>query len=299
MALTGQQFTISAGEHEATIVEVGAGLRRYAHGGVDVTCSYGKDVMPPKCCGGTLVPWPNRLRGGQYTFDSAAQQLALTEPAAGNAIHRLGRWVRWTAVRHEASTVTLGVDLVPQSGWPFELRVEVTYELVAADGLTVTTTAHNTGTGRAPFGAGFHPYLSTRGASLHETTVTLPARTRLLVDDKQIPIGSEPVDGTPHDLRVGHPLGALRMDDCFTDLRFNGGRGVAEVRSSGGGARVWFDEMFGYLQAFTLEEFPGLGAPGVAVEPMTCAPDAFNSGAGLIVLEAGDEWTGAWGIQPL
>ena len=69
MALTGRQFTIAAGEHEATIVEVGAGLRRYTLRGVDVTCTYGEDVLPPKCCGVTLVPWPNRLRGGRYTFD--------------------------------------------------------------------------------------------------------------------------------------------------------------------------------------------------------------------------------------
>lgn len=298
MALTGQQFTISAADHEATIVEVGAGLRRYARRGVDVTCSYREDDLPPKCCGGVLVPWPNRLRGGHYTFDSAGQQVALSEPAAGNAIHGLGRWSRWDQVRRSESAVTLALDIVPQTGWPFEVSVEITYEL-DVDGLTVTTTARNHGRGPAPFGAGFHPYLTTHGASLAETTVGLPAGTRLLVDPVQIPIGSEPVNGTPHDLRIAHPLGSLRMDDCFTDLRREGGRGVAEVRSAGGGARVWFDETFGYLQAFTLEAFPGTGAPGVAIEPMTCAPDAFNSGAGLIVLEAGDEWTGVWGIEPL
>jgi len=298
MALTGQQFTIAAGEHEATVVEVGAGLRRYTRAGVDVTCSYSKDVLPPKCCGVVLVPWPNRLRGGRYTFDGAAQQLALTEPAAGNAIHGLGRWVRWSPVQQEDASITLAVDLVPQTGWPFELRIEVTYAL-DADGLTVTTTAHNTGAGRAPFGAGFHPYLSTHGARLDDTAVTIPAGTRLLLDDAQIPIGSEPVTGTAHDLRAGPSLAELRMDDGFTDVQFERGRGVAEVRSSGGGARVWFDETFGYLQVFTLDEFPGTGAPGIAIEPMTCAPDAFNSGAGLIALEAGDRWTGSWGIQPL
>ncbi|MEO8889764.1 MAG: aldose 1-epimerase family protein [Jatrophihabitantaceae bacterium] len=298
MAMTGQQFTISAGRHEATIVEVGAGLRRYAHGGVDVTCGYGKHVLPPKGCGAVLVPWPNRLRGGRYTFDSAPQQLSLSEPAAGNAIHGLGRWVRWTPVRHAASEVSLALDVVPQTGYPFELRVEVTYAL-DDDGLSVTTSAHNTGAGRAPFGAGFHPYLSVGGAALQDTVVTVPAATRLIVDDRQIPIGSEPVHGTPYDLREARPLGALRMDDCFTDLASADGRGRAEVRSPAGGAALWFDETFGYLQAYTLEQFPGTVAPAIALEPMTCAPDAFNSGAGLNVLEAGATWTGSWGIAPL
>lgn len=105
--------------------------------------------------------------------------------------------------------------------------------------------------------------------------------------------------GTAYDLRDGRPLGALRMDDGFTDLRYDNGRGVAEVCSAGGGAQVWFDEAFGHLQAFTLDEFPGRGAPGIAIEPMTCAPDALNSGAGLIVLDPGATWTGTWGIEPL
>jgi len=80
MALTGRQFTIAAGDHEATVVEVGAGLRRYAHRGVDVTFTYGDGDLPPKGCGAVLVPWPNRLRGGKYTFDGKAYQLPLSEP---------------------------------------------------------------------------------------------------------------------------------------------------------------------------------------------------------------------------
>ena len=119
MALTGQQFTISAGEHAATVVEVGAGLRRYTHRGRDITGTYAEDVLPPKCCGGVLVPWPNRLRGGRYSFDGADRQLARTEPAAGNSIHGLGRWERWSLRHQDALSVTLGLDLVPQTGWPF------------------------------------------------------------------------------------------------------------------------------------------------------------------------------------
>jgi aldose 1-epimerase len=298
MALTGRQFTIAAGEHEATVVEVGAGLRRYAHRGVDVTACYGEDVLPPKGCGGVLVPWPNRLRAGRYTFDGSPQQLALTEPAAGNAIHGLGRWARWAAISHAGSAVTLGLELVPQTGWPFEVRVEITYALHAERGLTVTASAGNHGTSRAPFGAGFHPYLSTRGQSLSGATLRLPASRRLLVDEQQVPVGAQSVSGTPYDLRRGRKLGGLRMDTGFTGLHLEDGRGAAELGLRRGGARLWFDETFRYLQVFTLDLFPG-GSPAVAIEPMTCAPDAFNSGDGLIVLDPGATWTGSWGVQPL
>jgi aldose 1-epimerase len=298
MSLSGRQYAIAAGDHEATIVEVGAGLQRYTLGGVGVTCSYGDDVLPPKGCGTTLVPWPNRIRGGRYTFEGAAQQLAITEPAAGNAIHGLGRWARWAKVRHTADQVTLRLDVVPQNGYPFEVRVETTYALHAEHGLMVTIGARNLGNRRAPFGAGSHPYLSTRGHALADTTLQLPARELLVVDDKQVPVGARAVAKTDHDLRRGKRLRALRLDDGFTGLTTTDGRGHAEVRTRAGGARLWFDETYRFLQVFTLDALTP-NQPGIAIEPMTCAPDAFNSGRGLIVLEPGGAWAGSWGIVPL
>jgi aldose 1-epimerase len=162
----------------------------------------------------------------------------------------------------------------------------------------VTIGARNLGSGRAPFGAGSHPYLSTRGHALADTTVQLPARERLVVDDKQVPIGTRSVARTPHDLRRGRRLRAVRFDDGFGALVTHGGRGVAEVRTPGGGARLWFDETYRFLQVFTVDALTPQQA-AVAIEPMTCAPNAFNTGAGLIVLEPGGTWTGSWGIVPI
>jgi aldose 1-epimerase len=298
MAMTGRQFTIAAGEHEATIVEVGAGLRRYAVGGVDVTCTYPDGMLVPKCCGVTLVPWPNRIRGGRYTFDGVAQQLALTEPATGNAIHGLGRWARWAKVRQEPDALTLRLDIVPTNGYPFEVRAEVTYAVDAEHGLAVTTSARNTGAVRVPFGAGAHPYLSTRGHSLDDTTLRVPAREMLVVDDVQVPIDVRPVAKTEYDLRRGKRLREQRFDTGFTGLITTDGRGRAEVRTRAGGAQLWFDDTFKFLQVFTLDALTP-GQPGIAVEPMTCAPDSFNSGAGLIVLEPAGSWQGSWGIVPV
>ena len=298
MNLSGKQYVIEAGAHRATVVEVGAGLQSYTCGGVDVTVPYGPDVLTPKCCGATLVPWPNRIRGGRYTFDGVTQQLALTEPAAGNAIHGLGRWARWAKVRHDPDTVALRLDVVPQNGYPFPVRVEVTYALHPEYGLTVTHGARNLGPTRAPFGAGAHPYLSTHGHRLDDVTIQIPGRERLVVDEQHVPVGARSVAHTDHDLRRGKRLRGLRMDDGFTGLLTRDGRGAAEVRTRSGGARLWFDETYRFLQVFTLDELID-GRPGVAVEPMTCAPDAFNTGAGLIVLEPGGSWSGSWGITPI
>jgi aldose 1-epimerase len=298
VSLSGRKYVLEAGRHSATVVEVGAGLQRYAVDDEDVTGSYPDDELPPKGCGITLVPWPNRIRCGKYTFGGKEYQLALTEPAARNAIHGLGRWARWEQIRHERDTVTLRLDIVPQNGYPFEVRVEVTYELHAELGLRVTQQATNRGRERAPFGAGAHPYLSTRGHALTDTTVLLPARELLVVDDNQVPVGERSVAGTDHDLRRGRRLRGLRLDDCFTGLITKDGQGVAEVRTRDGGARLWFDETYRYLQVFTMDALTRQ-RPAVAIEPMTCAPNAFNTGAGLIVLDPGGSWTGSWGITPL
>jgi aldose 1-epimerase len=296
-ALSGKQYTITAGDHSATIVEVGAGLQRYSVAGVDVTVSYPDDELPPKGCGTSLVPWPNRIRGGKYTFEGTAQQLALTDTDSGNAIHGLGRWVRWGKVRQSADQVTLRLDIVPQKGYPFQVRAEVTYTLHPELGLMVTIGARNTGRRRAPFGAGSHPYLSSRGHALDEVTLRLPAREELVLDDHGVPVGSRSITGKD-DYRRGRRLRAHRFDSGYTGLVTAAGKGLAEVRTKSGGAQLWFDETFKFLQVFTVDDVTP-GHSGIAIEPMTCAPDAFNSGAGLIVLEPGGAWTGSWGIAPL
>lgn len=298
MTLTGEQFTISAGQHHATIVEVGAGLRRYSYRGFDITVSYPDDMLPPRGCGAVLVPWPNRLRGGCYSFDENVYQLPISEPEHRNAIHGLARWARWTPLRYEATSVTLAHDIVPQPGWPFEVRVEVTYSLDADRGLTVMAQARNVGVHRAPFGAGFHPYLATHGAELADVSLLVPARTRLTVDGAQVPVGTEPVEGTSYDLRRRRRLGSLRLDDTYTDLYFQNGRSSVQLHTDQGGARVWFDEQFRYVQVYTYE-YLVKEQPGVAVEPMTCPGDAFNSGTGLVILEPGHSWSGRWGIAPV
>jgi aldose 1-epimerase len=298
VSLTGRQYVIEAGAHRVTAVEVGAGLKRYTHDGVDVTCTYGDDELPPKACGIALVPWPNRIRDGRYDFDGVTYQLPLTEPAARNAIHGLGRWARWAKVNHEPDQVTLRLDIVPQTGYPFEVRIEVTYAVRAETGLMVTIGARNLGVGRAPFGAGAHPYLSTRGHALADTTLHVPARERLVVDDRQVPVGARTVAGSEYDLQRGRRVRGVGFDDGFTGLTTDGGRGVAEVRTPSGGAQLWFDNTYRVLQVFTADPLLR-DQRGVAIEPMTCPPNAFNTGAGLIVLEPGGGWTGSWGIIPI
>jgi aldose 1-epimerase len=241
------------------------------------------------------VPWPNRLRDGRYRFQDREYQVPITEPATNSANHGLGRWVRWRLVGREEASVTLACDLVPQSGWPFELDVFVTYSVDADLGLSVTAGARNRGRSALPFGMGFHPYLSPRGAALDDLVLTVPALQHLLVDERQIPVGAEPVEGTGYDFRGGRRLGEQRLDDGFAAIR---SPGMVELRGPNGGARLHYDESFRFLQVYTQGNVSG-GRAGVAVEPMTCPANAFNSGEGLIALEPGQSWSGLWGLRPL
>ena len=49
---------------------------------------------------------------------------------------------------------------------------------------------------------------------------------------------------------------------------------------------------------FTGDPLPDVARRSLAVEPMTCPPDAFRSGEDLIRLEPGGSFTSTWGIRP-
>ncbi|MGY1773801.1 aldose 1-epimerase family protein [Blastococcus sp. SYSU D00813] len=299
---TGKQFVLTSGDAEVTVVEVGGGLRSYRHGGRELLDGYGADETALYGRGHVLAPWPNRIADGRYTWDGAEQQLALTEPATATAIHGLVNYAPWSVLDRGPERLVLGYLLHPQPGYPFALRLQVAYEL-SGGGLAVTATATNEGAAALPYGEGHHPYLAAGpGVLLDDCTLVSPAATRLLADDRGIPTGRVPVEGTDADLRGGRRIGDLVLDDCFTDLERDAA-GRAEVRLTrpdGTGAAVWMDEAYGYLQLYTGDTIPGdARRRGLAVEPMTCPPNAFATGEAVRRLEPGGSATGVWGLSPI
>ncbi len=293
---TGTQYQIASGDQAVTVVEVGAGLRTYTVAGVDVLDGYGEGE---RCTGGRgqlLVPWPNRIRDGRYHFDGEDQQLALTEPARHNASHGLVRWMNWTAAVHEDDRVVLELVLHPQPGYPFVLGLSVDYR-VGAGGLSVATTATNLGDRPCPYGAGAHPYLTVGTELVDDAVLEAPGALRLESDDRGIPTGAATVDGTPYDFRQARPIGDLVLDTAFTDLAGN-----EVVLADGRGDRrltLWLDESYRWLMLFTGDTLePARRRRGLAVEPMTCPPNAFATGEGLRVIAPGEAWTTTWGITP-
>ncbi len=293
---SGQQFEISAGDQHATIVEVGGGIRAYSAGGREVLQPYPADAMCDGAHGAPLIPWPNRLGDGRYRFDGTDYQVVLTEPGKHNAIHGFLHWRPW----QPRPPIIMAATLYPLPGYPFTLGVQVEYRLDAA-GLTVTTTATNLGTRPCPYGCGQHPYLSPGTGRIDECTLQLAAGTRIVTDPgRQLPTGTEPVDGTPFDFRAGRELGDLRVDYAFTDLaRDDDGRAwVRLTRPDGYSADLWIDRAYPVMEIYTADTLsPGRRRRGLGTEPMTCPPNAFQTGHGVIRLEPGESATTAWGAR--
>jgi aldose 1-epimerase len=297
---SGRQFEICHGEQLATIVEVGAGIRAYSAAARPVLEAYPVTAVCDGAHGAVLIPWPNRIGDGRYSFEGSAHQLALSEPGKRNSIHGLLRWVPWQALERDRARVLMGTRLHPQPGYPFDLEISVEYAL-GEDGLTATTTARNRGERACPYGAGAHPYLSPGAGTIDECVLELPAATVITTDpERQLPTGRAALQGGELDFRRPRRIGPTVIDSPFTDLRRDGD-GLARARLTGADGRtveLWVDERHRVLEVFTGDTLaPGRRRTGLALEPMTCPPDAFRSGEDLIRLQPGEAVRSAWGVK--
>jgi aldose 1-epimerase len=305
VAASGDQFEVAAGGYRAVVTESGAALRVLEYDGRALVDGFPEDETSRAARGQLLVPWPNRIRDGAYSFDGRDLQLGLTEPERHNACHGLARWAAWTPEEHTATSVSLGYRLMAQTGYPWTLDLHVLFDL-SADGLTVTQTATNLSDRPAPYASGAHPYLSVGPGPVDTWELTLPASLRLISDERQLPVGEEPVTGTPYDFRMARPVRDLVLDHAFGELsRDDDGVAVAQVHdpATGRGAALWVDRHHPWLMVYSADDGSARARCALAVEPMTAPPDAFRSGRDLRRLaaagEPGDEVSVSWGIRTL
>jgi aldose 1-epimerase len=297
---SGEQFEIVHGEQRATIVEVGGGVREYRVAERDVLDPYPRQSICDGAHGAVLIPWPNRLADGRYSFDGTVHQLPLTEPERHNAIHGLVRWRAWRAVEQRPERVLMGIRIHPRPGWPFALDVTVGYRL-SDEGLEVETRARNIGDGPCPFGSGQHPYLSPGSGLVDGCSVELRAAMRILTDpDRQLPTGYESVAGTPFDLSSRRPLRDLTLDDGFTGLeRDDDGRAWVRLACPDGAVvEMWCDERYPFVQLYSGDTLAAARRRrALAAEPMTCPANALQTGEGIVRLEPGEAFVGRWGVR--
>ncbi|AKV00177.1 putative aldose-1-epimerase [Labilithrix luteola] len=298
MALSGEQIEIALGAERLVVATVGATLRSYTVGDRAVLDGFEADEICPDGRGQILMPWPNRIADGRYSFSGHVHQLPIDEPELGHAIHGLVRWADWSVERRAAEFVRLRHRLEPRPGYPFPLDLSVEYRL-SVGGLGVTFTALNIGPKPCPFGAGAHPYFRFTEASVDAIELCVRAADWLDVDPRSIPRKERPVEHSVVDFHQPRPIGTARLDHAFTRLERDGaGLATVVLRCGRSEILVWQDRAFDFVQLYTGDTLPNRSRrrDGLAVEPMTCAPNAFNSGNGLRVLAPGEVFEGRWGI---
>lgn len=292
---SGRQHWLHHGRYSACVATVGATLRVLDFEDRPLVLSFDADQVRPDYHGAVLAPWPNRVVDGCYTWAGRSHQLALNEPERGHALHGLVLWTDFSDLESGPSRVALGGRVPPQRGYPFALDVEVSYDL-DDDGLTTRVSTTNVGTLPAPYGVAAHPYLCAADGRVDDWRLRLPARKVLAVtSDRLIPQSSVPAAHLGFDFDPGRLIGDTAIDHAFTDIDFDdGGEATASLLApDGSGVGMSWRHDSPWVQVHTAD---ALGRAGLALEPMTCPPDAFNTHEDLMVLDPGDTAAIEWRI---
>jgi aldose 1-epimerase len=284
--LTRSARTLAAGDLEAVFLPeagmLGASLR---HRGRELLGRL-DDLAGAARAGSTaglpfLYPWANRLSGFAYEIAGRRVELDPASPmlhldAAGLPIHG----VPWSclayavvAERDDALGARLewvGRDLL--SVFPFPHLVELDVALDAG-GLSLDATITPTSELAVPVSFGFHPYLVLPGLPRRDWLLELPARERLVLDERGIPTGGrEPAPP------FAEAIGERTFDDGFA---LPAG---AVLALEGGGTRIEVSLGEGYRYG---QVFVAAGAETVALEPMTAPTNALVSGRDLALVPPG------------
>lgn len=300
MTVNGHRWNLEHGGQRASVVQRGGALQSYSVDGVDVVDGFAADEEPPAFNGAVLAPWPNRIPHGRWAWRGRHYQLPITEPDTGSALHGLVSDVLWQPESVGADAVTLSVPIGPTAGYPFPLRVTVTWSL-SEDGLRCQLGALNTGAEPAPFGVATHPFFQLPPGRVDDLELTLPAGQWLETDSNLAPVALRQASGTEFDFTEPRSLRGLLLDTAFTAVSPDFEATSRAVLSSAGSTlEIWAEADFCWWQVYTSDYFePGSERRrrSLAVEAMTCGPDAFNSGQDLIVLEPGVAWSAGWGVR--
>jgi aldose 1-epimerase len=287
----GELFEISSGNRRAVVTEQGASLFRAQWEGRDLLDFATEDGYAEHgCYGQHLMPWPGRVPGGIYEYEGERYQLPITDHITNAAIHGWARWATFRVVEHGADHITLSSRIFAMPGYPFPFEYQISYRWLP-DHLEISTVAKNLGGVTAPFGYGAHPYFTLGRARIDDGILEVPASRYFPRVDGLVPPGpAVPVDGTEFDFRHGKPVAGAVLDTTLTDLaRDEQGRAALSFRAPDGSICIslHFYDPLRYVQLYTGDTLPSRQREGLAIEPNSAAPNAFNNGLGLLHVAPG------------
>jgi aldose 1-epimerase len=296
-----RHLDLGRGDVSAVVCTTGAALVRLAVGGrivVDGMAAAGEGgCRLEQYRGSVLAPWPGRVAGAVYEQAGVRRTLPVNDPGTGTAMHGLVAHRVWRVAAADASSARLEVELGADPGYPFAVTVAADYAL-SAGGVGVRIAATNRGVEPAPVGLGAHPYVT--AAPVDATVLHVPAGTVVALDERGLPGDGAPAGEAAAGFTAPRQVGAKVLDHAFTDLARDGD-GWAAVRLSAPGGRpvtVGLGPTARWVGVFTSDTLaPPAQRAAIAVEPMTCPPDALNSGRDLAVLAPGGQLVLEWAIR--
>ncbi|MEU7001814.1 hypothetical protein [Nonomuraea sp. NPDC046570] len=290
--------TIAWGGTRATIDPIGATLTGLRLGDESILAGPGRVAPELGHHGAVLTPWPNRLANGRYEFAGRAYQLPINDPAYGHALHGLAFDQLWALERRSASSVSFGRVVGGVDGYPFLVRVTVTYT-VTATGLRCDAAWVNIGDQIAPFGIGFHPYFRPGPSPLTDWILKLTAPSYLETDPlSALPTRRRLVDNSGFDFREGRALGPDRFSVAYAVAPTEDAGDITLSDPAGLTLTIRTSPAFRWIQVFS-GDLPSkhLTRTGVGIEPQTCPPNALATGTDLIVLQPGESGSAAWSVD--
>lgn len=229
--------------------------------------------------GSKLSPYPNRITEGKFTFDGKEYQFPVNEVSTNNQLHALLHCRPFVLEQQESTASSACIVLShvykgTDQGYPWPYTIQIEYTMTE-EGITVNTRITNDGKNDMPLGDGWHPYFKFNSIDNVHLEMSKAKRVSSLVGN---PLGDI------HGFESSKIIGSTRMDDCF-EVNSDSGPFEVIITDKESGIRVctWQENgqgQYRYLQLFTPDS-----RDEIAVEPVTCPPNSFNTGNSLIVLK--------------
>ncbi|MEQ1795695.1 MAG: hypothetical protein ABL970_16050 [Nitrospira sp.] len=304
------EILLSFDSQRAVVSPWGAALRRYfqieADGReTDIVWGYSGVSQKKGGQGDVLIPFPGRIAEGRYSFEGQAFQLERNDKEGPNAIHGFVRTLPWRVSRVEPSSIAFDISLEAEQygrkGYPFSLAIRVLYSL-DGKGLSCSFDVENVGARPAPVGVGFHPYFTVGTAVIDDAETRIPGAGFLEFNDKLVPTGKVlPAADTEWDCRNFRRIGEKKFNHCYVQLERDAeGMATASLRHavSGRVIEVRMDRAFSAIVVYTGDAIADAPRRAFAIEPMTCASDAFNHPEwGLKRLAPRESFSGCYTIR--
>ena len=292
------EYTVIIPGFGATLNELALKKDNALHNLIDGCYSY-EDLLTEgklRFKGPKLFPFPNRIKDGKYSFEGSEYQLKRNFVSQNHAIHGLLIESKFNVIEKnidddKASVLLEYISEGKDSGYPFKYKLLIDYTL-SINGLSCKTIVSNNSATNIPVGDGWHPYIMLE-APVDNLKLKIPSCSRLESDDRMIPTGNifkEERFKEPEQIKNTH------FDDCF---RIEGKENIGEIHLINEEKKLelilWQENGKDKYKFFQLYTPPH--RKSIAIESMTCAPDAFNNKLGLITLQPGNLMEFTYGIS--